>query len=154
MLLCRYFREQLQQRIWGTSLFQKGPIGSCSVTTMPVSYIWELDINFFFFLVLAVGSQFSNQVSNPYPLHWKVGIFTTGPPGKSPKCNNNLSYIFYFLSSSQGLPMGNNEVGAFSFLLPCHVPSGVYISQVFQSLNCHGRKQMTALFQRHQSRAK
>ena len=31
-----------------------------------------------------VRSQFSNWRSNPCPLHWKLGILTAGPPGKSP----------------------------------------------------------------------
>ena len=31
ILLSRYFREELQQRIWGWDLSQEGPIGSCLV---------------------------------------------------------------------------------------------------------------------------
>ena len=30
-----------------------------------------------------VGSKFPNQVSNPHLLQWKLGVLTTGPPGKS-----------------------------------------------------------------------
>ena len=38
---------------------------------------------FFFFLALShVGSLFPNQGSNPFPLHWKCRLLTTGPPGK------------------------------------------------------------------------
>ena len=29
------------------------------------------------------GSLFPNQGSNQDPLRWKLGVFTTGPPGKS-----------------------------------------------------------------------
>ena len=32
MLLSRYFREELKQRIWGRGLSQEGPIRSCLVT--------------------------------------------------------------------------------------------------------------------------
>ena len=32
MLLSRYFREELQQRMWGRALSWEGPVGSCSVT--------------------------------------------------------------------------------------------------------------------------
>ena len=31
-----------------------------------------------------VESEFHNQGSNPCPLHWELGVLTTGPPGKSP----------------------------------------------------------------------
>ena len=128
----------------------------CLVTTVPVSFIWELDINslslfFFFFSFLDLFWLWDLTSPTRYqthvPYNWKPGISTTVPPGKSPKCNQNLSYIFYSLSSSQDLPMDHNDVGAFSFLLlPFDAPSGVYISQVFRSLNCHGRKLMNALF--------
>ena len=37
ILLSRYFREELKQRIWGRGLPQEGPIGSCSVT--PITQI-------------------------------------------------------------------------------------------------------------------
>ena len=43
-------------------------------------------VSFFFFNFLAawrVRSYFSNQGSNPCPLHWKHRVLTTGPPGKS-----------------------------------------------------------------------
>ena len=39
--------------------------------------------NFFFFLALChVGSWFPNQGSNPFSLHWKRRLLTTGQPGK------------------------------------------------------------------------
>ena len=34
-------------------------------------------------LVVAYGSQFPDQGSNPGPLHWEHGVSATGPPGKS-----------------------------------------------------------------------
>ena len=34
-------------------------------------------------LVVSRGIQFPNHGSNPGPLHWEQGIFTTGPPEKS-----------------------------------------------------------------------
>ena len=43
---------------------------------------------FFFFLWLhyaAYGILVPQQGSNPRPLHWKCGVLTTGPPGKSHK---------------------------------------------------------------------
>ena len=43
-------------------------------------------INFLFFFgctVWHVGSYFPDQGLNPRPLHWKHGVLTTGPPGKS-----------------------------------------------------------------------
>ena len=30
-----------------------------------------------------LGSQFPNQGLNSHPQHWKCGVWTTGPPGKS-----------------------------------------------------------------------
>ena len=40
--------------------------------------------NFFGYAARHVGSQFPDQGLNPCPLHWKCGVLTTGPPGKSP----------------------------------------------------------------------
>ena len=38
MLLSRYFREELKQRVWGGGLSPEGPIGSCSVTRSAENY--------------------------------------------------------------------------------------------------------------------
>ena len=45
-----------------------------------------LFFQFYFFnhTVWHVGSQFPDQGQNLYPLHWKHGVLTSGPPGKSP----------------------------------------------------------------------
>ena len=32
-----------------------------------------------------VGSEFPDQGLSPQPLQWKHGVFTTAPPGKSPR---------------------------------------------------------------------
>ena len=48
-------------------------------------------IVFFFFkfiwwqwvLAVAGGIKFSDQESNPEPLHWECRVLTAGPPGKS-----------------------------------------------------------------------
>lgn len=48
----------------------------------------------FFFFGLApwhVGMLFPNQGLNPHKLHWKRGVLTTGPPGKS-----HTFCIFFF----------------------------------------------------------
>ena len=58
---------------------------------------------FFFFLsfffccpVQHVGSYFPYQGSNLCPLHWKRGLLTTGPPGKSLKQGfNHLDFYNY-----------------------------------------------------------
>ena len=49
--------------------------------------------NFFFFFFFGhtaqhVGSQFPDKGLSLCPLHWKHGVLTTGPPGKSPQCKN------------------------------------------------------------------
>ena len=123
---------------------------------MPVSFIWELDINslslsFFFLFWFCFGCGILLLQPGIKPMSLTIGSLESPPLDhqRSPqtKCNQNLSYIVDVLSSSQDLPMDHNDVGAFSFLLlPCDAPSGVYISQVFRSLNCHGRKLMNALF--------
>ena len=41
--------------------------------------------SFFFGPCWHMGSQFSDQGSNPHPLHWKRNVLTTGLPGKSPQ---------------------------------------------------------------------
>ena len=45
MLFSRYFREELQQRIQGRSLFKEGPIVSCSLTMMTHHFVLE-DLDF------------------------------------------------------------------------------------------------------------
>ena len=35
-----FFREELQQRIWGRGLFQEGPLGSCQVTDSFKAVCW------------------------------------------------------------------------------------------------------------------
>ena len=40
---------------------------------------WEAQ----FSTLQCVGYFFPNEGSNPYPLQWKHGVLTTGPPGKS-----------------------------------------------------------------------
>ena len=53
----------------------------------------ESSVYFFFFIfgcaVRHAGSQFPEQRSKLCPLHWKQGVLTTGPPGKS----QNLAFI-------------------------------------------------------------
>ena len=51
--------------------------------------LWPEKCISYFFLFFGhttqlAGSQFPNQELNPCPLHWKWGVLTTGPPGKSP----------------------------------------------------------------------
>ena len=48
-----------------------------------------------------VGSWFPDQGSNPKLMHWKHGILTTGPPGKSPL---RLTLLDYFQGSCPILP--------------------------------------------------
>ena len=36
-------------------------------------------------LIVTCGIQLPDQVLNSDPLHWKLGVLATGPPGKSPK---------------------------------------------------------------------
>ena len=46
--------------------------------------------------MLAAGSQFPNQGSNPRPQQWKHRVPTTGPPGKSldPTLIENVDIAF------------------------------------------------------------
>ena len=52
---------------------------SVQVHTQPVFFFF-----FFCHIVRLVGSYFPAQGSNPCPLPWKLGVLTTGLPGKSP----------------------------------------------------------------------
>ena len=49
-------------------------------------------------MVRHVGSSFSDQGSNPCPLHWKCGFLTTELPGKSlSNCSLSVNYCFFIL---------------------------------------------------------
>ena len=39
-----------------------------------------------------VGPKLPDQGLNPYPLHWKCGVLTTGPPGNSQECFNIFNH--------------------------------------------------------------
>ena len=45
--------------------------------------IWQGLETFFFFALMHVAPQFPDWGLNPYPLHRKHVVLTTGPPGKS-----------------------------------------------------------------------
>ena len=49
-------------------------------------YSFNSFVPYFFFLLWLshVACGLHDQGSNPCPLHWKPGLLTTGPPGKSP----------------------------------------------------------------------
>ena len=55
---------------------------TCTVCTM---YFFFILICFYFFIMpCGMGeSLFPDQGSNPWPLHWMCGVWTTGLPGKS-----------------------------------------------------------------------
>ena len=66
--------------LWVDQLCHRGPILKI------LRNCFLLVIFFFFFWPLPRGMQdpwFPDQGSNPCPLQWKHGTFTTGPPGKS-----------------------------------------------------------------------
>ena len=42
-----------------------------------------------------MGSDFPNQEWNPWPLQWKHGLLTSGPPGKAPQ--GRYFYVIYRL---------------------------------------------------------
>ena len=48
---------------------------------------------FFCHAIWPVGPYFPDQGSNPFPLHWKLRVLTTGPPRKS----LFLSFFLFFL---------------------------------------------------------
>ena len=48
-----------------------------------VTVLSSLTFNLFGCAMQRVGSSLPSQGSNPYPLHWKRGDLTSGPPGKS-----------------------------------------------------------------------
>ena len=66
------------------------------LTSLTVLYVTSPGLTYFItgslYLFLAFlggepapcGMWDPNQGSNPRPLHWKLGVLTTGPPGKSP----------------------------------------------------------------------
>ena len=68
-------------------------------------------LNIFLGPIQHVGSYFPNQGSNPSPLHWKHGVLTIGPPGKSLNfgknagmgCHAPLQGIFPTQGSNPGL---------------------------------------------------
>ena len=47
----------------------------------------------FSYAVWYVGSKFPNQRSNPHSQHWKLGVLTTGLPGKSRGFISNASPV-------------------------------------------------------------
>ena len=62
--------------------------------TIFVEVIIEFVTTLFLFLITTyVDSQFPNQGSNLYPLHWKAKSLTTGPPGKSLKLSQNKKIL-------------------------------------------------------------
>lgn len=61
---------------------------------------------------MACGTLFPHQRANPCPLHWKVGVLTTGPLGRYHKYS---LLVYIFLRSLKYCPTikalnGNNEV--------------------------------------------
>ena len=62
-----------------------GCLGLCSVDHMGSTPITSLFLKFIYLFMATPRStqNFPNQGSNPCPLHWKRGVLTTGPPGKS-----------------------------------------------------------------------
>ena len=53
------------------------------------SYFLKL---FFGHIMWHVGPKLPDQGLNPYPLHWKCGVLTTGPPGNSQECFNIFNH--------------------------------------------------------------
>ena len=53
---------------------------------MKIYYLCDTFTFFFFFFCTAqhVGPHFPDQGLNPGSLQWKLGVSTTGPPGKPP----------------------------------------------------------------------
>ena len=49
------------------------------------SFAAKSEGSFFFLFFGHVGSYFPNQGLNLCPLHWKLRVLTSGPPGKSLK---------------------------------------------------------------------
>ena len=54
-------------------------------------FFWYLFIGLSWVFVVEWRLYFSDQGSNLGPLHWELGVFTTGPPAKSPSYD-----ILYF----------------------------------------------------------
>lgn len=59
-----------------------------------------------------VGPQFPDQGSNPFPLHWKLRVLTTGPP-RSP------SFFFFFKLLTWSCRVFVAAGGMFHSLVPC-----------------------------------
>ena len=57
-------------------------------------FIWRQWI-----LAVACGIKFSDQGSNPEPLHWEFRVLTAGPPGKSHQ-SFFIKLNFYLVSST------------------------------------------------------
>ena len=88
-------------------------------SSVRVSFPFSLKKQFFFFghAIWHVGLQFPDQGSNPFPLHWKLRVLTTGPPGKS------LFLSFFFFNYLLGRAGSSLQQAGCSILL-CH--AGVF----------------------------
>ena len=70
----------LKHRMWGWKCLQVTQLKF----QLKQGNLESIEIFFSFFLTMwPVGSQFLDQGLNPHPLHWKHGVLTTGPSGKS-----------------------------------------------------------------------
>ena len=92
-----------------------------------------------------VGSQFPNQGSNPCPLHWVLGVLTTGPPGKSPlqySCLENPMDGGAWRATVQGVAKCRTQLTDFTFTFLFYAAGrgrAVYSSQGYGHGIC-GRK--------------
>ena len=67
-------------------------------------YSFNSFVPFFFLLWLShVACGLHDQGSNPCPLHWKHGLLTTGPPGKSPAYFSGCFLELFTPQKSQSL---------------------------------------------------
>ena len=60
-----------------------------------LSFVFFFVCFFFFWPAPHVGSSFPDQGLNPRPLHWKCGVLTTGPPGKSRTLYSRLVNVWW-----------------------------------------------------------
>ena len=68
------------------------------------SQVWRMGS-----LVVACGIQFPGKGLNPGPLHWKLGVWTTGPPGKSLCITFNKWNLFFRERNVTALPKTESE---------------------------------------------
>ena len=74
----------------GTTIYLIIPVRNLTCTSLSVLLLY------FFWLCHTACRIFSDQRSNPCPLHWEHGVLTAGPPGKSSAISDMFLQCIHF----------------------------------------------------------